>query len=365
MKYITYLFAVLLAFTSCVSADFDEDFNAVNDEVQRLHNEDDTTRAIILRSIMAKRIDLINQLDQASEIIGEKLTTKVTEINTKIDTEMAGFRKLVNSHSNVLGNEISLWDDKIRTLCDQRQKELETRRKDMEKQLKEAILTGDVNLQKQVENQIKKIDAVSEILPAVVQHATRRFNLLATIESRLAEIKTINTDLLLRRDKLTKLVDNSRDNMKAFTEEYTEEYKANQLAELNGLIQQLSEEYNEIVNKFGDYLTICEDMHSNMPDLDNLTNEAEGFVTSFEDILSKIEDFDNGPMEDLMDEIESLKNDIENDSQADDVLQQCEEAVEAIEETKENLSDINDHLTDFSNLEDVKDFVEDMMGYFN
>ena len=56
------LFAMIMVFilSACVTADFDEDINLVNNEINRLHNEDDSIKVQFTRDINAMRVEHVN-----------------------------------------------------------------------------------------------------------------------------------------------------------------------------------------------------------------------------------------------------------------------------------------------------------------
>ncbi|NLO69683.1 MAG: hypothetical protein GX102_01775 [Porphyromonadaceae bacterium] len=363
------LFAMIMVFilSACVTADFDEDINLVNNEINRLHNEDDSIKVQFTRDINALRVELVNKIDDMDKLVSDKLAQKISEIQLQLNNQHTILQKLITDKSTELGVQITDWDTRLNTLITTKNTEFENSRVAMQAALEKAIADGDAPLQAQITQGMQKLDVIQAVLPELAANTGRRMKALEDFEDKLEMLTTSIEDLEDNRSILELQINDLKDNMQLEIDNYIDDFTAGDMMEMADYLNEFIERVSDVVYGLEDYLfeiqyfildaSDFERELSNADDYISLMDDLESALSAFESIDPYDTAYNSSNLLDLMDELEELAESLEGYPvlEAVDVFEGVHELIDMV------LTKFNDNI---DTAEDLITEIEDYLGEF-
>ena len=319
--------ALLLTIVSSCGKDYEAEFAAIEERIEKLKAADKRTRELILGEMEKLSVEITKRIKQMEDNVHKYLDESMSKVKGAIDSESDKISQKIAKASLDLGTSITEYASQLDNLIDSKKADFEASRAKMEKELTKAINNGDAALSRRIKNGIASLDKIQKDLPALVEKTQKRMDELDGLDKKYAQVSGKIKDLDQRRlvmkqmasDYQDELIDLVSSNLEEYASEDLEEYYVsicdsyNMMDDLNSELESLNSE--------------MESLYSNMPDLESALSEAESLFADLEYLESYVSDF--SPADDVNGILETLQSAIDLAGEVDIDISGGQDAVDA------------------------------------
>lgn len=330
--------ALTLTVSSCMK-DYEAEFAAIQQRIEKLQAADKQTRQMILTEIDRLSMEISEKVASMEKSVYAHLDQKVSEVEQLIDSEMQKVRDRINAGSAKLGVSIQNWKNKIDGLIDSREADFRKSKTMMENELRKAISNGDAALQRRINDGLGKLESIQKDLPALCEKTQKRLDQLNGLADEMKKVHDELIELDNRNERMLANLDAYSDKMLDAITADISQYKSK---ELQLYYENITDAYSTVDNMYADIEGMTSDlqsMYDSMPDVEGLLSQAEGLFGDLEDLESYLSDFDTDQVQDLLDslnEVFAAADDLEVDG--DDLEAEYNRIMDLVDEIDSGIS---------------------------
>lgn len=321
---------LVLALAVSCGKDYDAEFEAIEQRIEKLKAADAKTRQMILAEMDKLSAEIIKRIAQMEQNVHQYLAASMSKVKGAIDSESAKIHNKIEEGSKKLGTSITSYADRLNNLIETKSKEFEQSRAKLEKELKDAIADGDAALTRRIKNGVATLDKLQKDLPELCRKTQERLDALQDLEYKYAQISTEITNLDERKNAMMQMARDYQDALIDVIASDLDQYSSTKLEGyyLNVVdAYQLAEDTFNSLDMMNDEM---ESMYSDMPDLDSALGEAETLFSDLEDLESSLGGY--SPEDEAADILDALQDALAKSSNVDYDLSGLDETVSTIGE---------------------------------
>lgn len=355
---------LLVGFVQCTTADYDEPFNTLNDQLNVLSNQDKKIKLDLDTEINQLRAQLQDKITTAEQLIAQRLNNKQKAISTELEQQANKLRERTNQEAMQLQINIDNWKTQLDKIAVQGEGNFEIARKKMVDALEKSIHDGDLALQQQLQKQLTKLSKVESTFGAIIENKQKRMQALEDYEKRISQINEKIKPIEEIYKRIEQKTMQSNQLTKQLIDSSIADYTSTELAEIVAELVPIMNQAQSVVDAA---LSVVSEIESiEIPDFESLIADLPDYGSMVDDMRKVIDDFgslDISSMEAQLDELLESVNGEDPEEALDTLDQLIEEVNEAVNNSKDKLDELVSTFEEGS--QELEDFLDELIDEAN